>query len=224
MNRTTQINFIMKYLSKILLCSFIALANVSCIQTKYNYSKISTETDNYLSEPREIAPFKNIEMNVVGEVLFSQSNAYSLVIEGDKNLVEHHDSKVENENLIVSISEDKVKENYHTGVRIHITAPDLQHLEFSGIGSFSCKKTINLKTLHIDYNGMGTLSIKDLNCKQLYADINGVGEADINVSCQNLIAEINGIGSLTLKGTTKHAQINKNGIGIVNTDHLTIKR
>ena len=206
-----------------MLCIFLGCTLTGCGYAKYNYFTVTdnpTESDNYLSESREITPFNDIDLTIVGEVFFTQSDEYTLKIEGNKDFVKRHKSKVENGKLIISIDTEYNKGNKN-GVTIHISAPEFQQLEFDGVGSFTCNEPLKLKNVDFDYSGVGTLYIKDLKCKQLTANINGVGEAEINVNCQNLIAEINGIGSLTLKGTTQHAKINRNGIATINTTLLT---
>lgn len=207
-----------------MLCIFIGCTLTGCGFAKYNYFTVQdnpTESENYLSEIREITPFNNIDLTIVGEVFFTQSDEYTLKIEGNKDLVKRHNSKIENGKLIISIENNNIKGNYRNGVTIHISAPEFQQLEFDGVGSFTCNEPLKLKNVDFDYSGVGTLYIKDLKCKQLTANINGVGEADINVECEELIAEINGIGSLTLRGTAQHAQIDRNGIATINTTHLT---
>lgn len=175
---------------------------------------------DYCSESRNISKFQNMDINAVGTVYFIQADDYSFTIEGETEIVERHKTKVKNGTLYITIEGKQV--NTDKGATIIVTAPDLQKIEFAGVGTFSCEKPLNLKNVDIKLKGVGKLYIADLKCNQLHATISGVGVGEINVKCQDLTAEIEGLGGLNLSGTTKQAKIYRNGIGVVNTDRLTI--
>ena len=93
--------------------------------------------------------------------------------------------------------------NQNDGVTIRLSAPDLEMVEFIGVGD---------------------VHVKDLTCRDLRVALRGVGSADIHVVCDYLSAKVGGVGEITLSGTAGHADISKGGIGGVNTCNLKVGR
>lgn len=176
------------------------------------------------AENRGVEPFHNLSINTIGDIHFVQSSDYALRIEGTRELVKRHQTKVVNNTLTITIeSKDKEQKNSKRikGVDIYIYGPNLRKLTLLGVGSFFCEEPLILENADFNLDGVGDIVIKDLRCNKLDIDINGVGEGNImNVKCNYLEADLNGVGSLTLSGYAKQSRIRKNGVGSVNTQNL----
>lgn len=177
--------------------------------------------DIKVSEIRRVEAFSSIEVTSVATIYFTQSNAYSLKIEGKEKYVNTTTTAVKNGCLVIGL-EDGKKNNRKEGVTIYLSAPDLKEVEFTGVGSFNCEKPLKLDNVKFAIEGVGKLNVKDLTCHKLSVKLEGVGKADIHVNCNYLSAKLDGVGHVTLSGTAGYANISKDGIGGVNTSNLKV--
>lgn len=205
----------MKTLSITLILLFVAIAG-----TVY----ATNDKDVKVSEVRKVEAFSSVDMTSVATVYFTQSDTYSLKIEGKEEYVKNVSSSVEKGCLTIGFKNKKEKRNGKQGVTIYLSAPDLKKVEFTGVGSFNCKTPLKLDDVKFEVEGVGNLYVKDLTCTSLSVSMEGVGDADIHVNCDHLRASVEGVGSVKLSGVAGTADISKSGIGSVNTRNLKVGR
>ena len=87
------------------------------------------------------------------------------------------------------------------GLKLYVTAPTLEEVELTGVGSLECKEPLKLDDFTLRINGVGSAEVADLACSRFTVSLNGVGDAEVNVDCDYLKARMGGIGSLELKGS-----------------------
>lgn len=183
----------------------------------------ANEKDPKVSEVRKVEAFSSIKVTSVATVYFTQSDTYSLKIEGPEEYVTTTTTEVKGDRLTIGFKNKKNGDNSRNkGVNIWLTAPDLKAVSFTGVGSFNCEEPLKLNDVKFDINGVGQAKVKDLTCNTLKVSMSGVGKADVHVNCDYLHASMSGVGSLTLSGQAKQADISKGGIGSVSTRNLKI--
>lgn len=199
--------------------SFLFAFAVSCIFA-------ANKREVKVSEERKVEAFSSIEVASVATIEFTQSNTYSFKIEGKEELVKNVTSVVRGGKLIIDYKRDKdgqsVIRNQKNGVTIYLSAPTLQSVLYSGVGSFNCDTPLKLDDVRFNVEGVGKVNIEDLTCRSLHVELEGVGKVNIHVNCERLKARIEGVGHATLSGTAKTVDIAKDGIGGVNTSDLKI--
>ena len=183
----------------------------------------ANEKDPQVSEVRKVEAFSSVKVTSVATVYFTQSNSYSLKIEGREEYVTTTTTEVKGDCLIIGFKNKKDGDNNRNkGVTIYLSAPDLKDVEFTGVGSFNCEGALKLNDVKFEIEGVGKVNVKDRTCKSLVVKMEGVGKADIHVDCDRLRASMEGVGSVTLSGRARQADISKGGIGGVNTRNLKI--
>lgn len=135
----------------------------------------------HVTEKRHVADFTSIDIKSVGSVYFTQSSDFSCTIEGEESQVKNITTSVEGNEL--KIGYIKKLKNNKNGAVIRISAPDLQELEFKGVGSFNIDGKVTLQDLDVDFSGVGELNIKDLQCRKANFDLKGIGEVNIHINC-----------------------------------------
>lgn len=183
---------------------------------------LSAKTLEKVSETRNLSGFSNIEMSSVGAVYFTQGDSYSFRIEGDKKFVENTATKVKDGCLKITSIEKITTRGTNNGVKIYITAPDLDYLVLSGVGSFVCDDKLELDDIEFELKGVGSLEISDLRCQSVDVSLKGVGSAELNVDCDMINGEVKGVGSLEVSGKAGKANFKKSGIGSIDRDDLKI--
>lgn len=179
------------------------------------------ETSARVSQTRKVAAFRSIEITSAAEVWFTQADECTLRIEGAEDNVSNIRSTVDAQGKLVLgfVKEKRTKE----GVEIYLTAPSLDAIEFTGVGSVHLDQPVRFEDFRFALQGVGKAYIHDIHCKRLDVHVQGVGKANIRMECRELKATLNGIGSISLSGQTDYASIQRDGIGSVDTNRLNIK-
>lgn len=177
-----------------------------------------------VSEVRKVDDFSSIRIKSVANVEFTQGDKYSLRLEGKEKWVKLTTTEVKNGCLVIDFERgEKRSVKNINGLKLYITAPTLEEVELTGVGSLECKEPLKLDDFTLRINGVGSAEVADLACSRFTISLNGVGDAEVNVDCDYLKARMGGVGSLELKGSADEADISRSGIGSVNTKRLKIK-
>ena len=206
----------MKKIASIFVGLVMVFLCATCISAKGS-------SDDKVSETRSVSAFHSIEVESVAEVYFTQSDTYSLRVEGEKKWVNQTKCTVKDGVLLITWAEKGKKTTKNVnGLSIYISAPDLQKVIFEGVGSFNCKSRLSLKDVKFDIQGVGSLNVADLHARNVKITLEGVGNGELTVDCDRLDASVEGVGSLTLSGKARSAHISKDGIGSVSTRRLIV--
>lgn len=206
----------MKKIASIFVGLVMVFLCATCISAKGS-------SEDKVSETRSVSAFHSIEVESVAGVYFTQSDTYSLRVEGEKKWVNQTKCTVKDGVLLITWAEKGKKTTKNVnGLSIYISAPDLQEVTFEGVGSFNCKSRLNLKDVKFDVQGVGSLKVADLHARNVKVSLEGVGSGELTVDCDRLDASVEGVGSLTLSGKARSAHISKDGIGSVSTRRLKV--
>ena len=176
-----------------------------------------------VTQTRKVEAFHALDITAVGNIIFTQADNYSLRIEGKEKNVNHTTTSVSDNGTLHIGFKGKSGRGNNNGVTIHLSAPSLDGIEFSGVGSFRCEGDLKLDgDLNIDIDGVGEVVIDDLACRNLDLDLDGVGDAELTVNCDHVDASMHGVGSVTLRGNARSANLSRGGIGDLDTKGLNI--
>ena len=179
--------------------------------------------DARVSQTRKVEAFHAIDISAIGEIIFTQADRYSLRIEGKEKSVNRTTTSVSGDGTLHIGFKGRSGRGNNNGVKIFLSAPSLDGIEFSGVGSFRCEDVLKLDgDLNIDIDGVGEVVIDDLACRNLDIDLDGVGDAEITVNCDYVNASMHGVGSVTLRGNARSANLSRGGIGDLDTKGLNI--
>ena len=185
---------------------------------------VSAKDNDRITQTRKVADFTRIEVTTVGQIYFTQSPEVSFRIEGKEKHVKNTTTEVRDGVLKIGYKDNnRNRKGSKNGVTIYLTAPTLEGVEFTGVGSFNCKETLKVDDIRFDVEGVGSLDVRDLQCETLTLRLNGVGNADVEVHADHVDASMEGVGSVTLRGKTRTAELEKSGIGSLNTRKLEIE-
>ncbi len=176
-----------------------------------------------VSEVRKVDDFSSIRITSVANVIFTQGDDCSLRLEGKEKWVKLTTTEVKNGYLVISFKKGEKSVKNINGLKLYVTAPTLEVVELTGVGSLECKEPLKLDDFTLRINGVGSAEVADLTCHRFTVSLNGVGDADVNVDCDYLKARMGGVGSLELRGSAGEADVSRSGIGSLNTKRLKIK-
>ncbi|WP_302458181.1 GIN domain-containing protein [Mediterranea massiliensis] len=176
-----------------------------------------------VSEVRKVDDFSSIRITSVANVIFTQGDDCSLRLEGKEKWVKLTTTEVKNGYLVISFKKGEKSVKNINGLKLYVTAPTLEVVELTGVGSLECKEPLKLDDFTLRINGVGSAEVADLTCHRFTVSLNGVGDAEVNVDCDYLKARMGGVGNLELRGSAGEADVSRSGIGSLNTKRLKIK-
>lgn len=176
-----------------------------------------------VSEVRKVDDFSSIRITSVANVIFTQGDDCSLRLEGKEKWVKLTTTEVKNGYLVISFKKGEKSVKNINGLKLYVTAPTLEAVELTGVGSLECKEPLKLDDFTLRINGVGSAEVADLTCHRFTVSLSGVGDAEVNVDCDYLKARMGGVGSLELRGSAGEADVSRSGIGSLNTKRLKIK-
>jgi hypothetical protein len=146
--------------------------------------KISTET-------RNVSGFNSIRVSSSIDVYISQDSAFSVKVETDDNLIQHIETSLDGDVLVIDI-----QKNYNPkptdALKVHVSAPSLQKLTASGACDIHSTGRLT---------STGVFSVK----------LTGASDAKLDVKAPKVTADLTGAGSLELRGETKDLELKGTG-------------
>ncbi|MBM6735003.1 DUF2807 domain-containing protein [Mediterranea massiliensis] len=180
--------------------------------------------DERVNEVRKVDDFSSIRIKAVANVEFTQGDKYSLRLEGKEKWVKLTTTEVKDGCLIIDFKRgEKRSVKNINGLKLYVTAPTLEEVELTGVGSLECKEPLKLDDFTLRISGVGSAEVDDLTCRRFNVSLSGVGDAEVNVDCDYLKARMGGVGNLELRGSAGEADVSRSGIGSLNTKRLKIK-
>lgn len=150
-----------------------------------------------------VESFTKVEVEIIGNIIYTQSSKVSVRAEGDKELVDKLLISV-NKGVLKLDFEDKQKIKGKKKLTVYISSPAIEEIDMDGVGNFNMDGVVTAENLIIDFEGVGNFEAKQLQCT-------------------NLKASYEGVGNLLLGGTTNFLELTSEGVGSIDTQKLKAK-
>jgi len=189
----------------------LALIVIAILAVSGCIGQNTTGNANVTNETRNASNFNQIDLNGAGEIILTQGNNESVVIEAEENLMPYIKTSVNNKVLNI---------NFNNGmpvstkpVKIYITVKDLNSLNIAGAGKVN-SNALKTRSLTININGAGEVNLDSLNVNSLKTIITGTGKMTAAGSAPTQNLEISGAGEYNARNLAgKTAKISIDGAG-----------
>ena len=162
------------------------------------------------NETRSVDDFHSISLQGVGNILLTQGTPQSLKIETNQSVHDLLKTQVSNGELRIEL--DDCINGTIDKLDIHITIPDIQRLEISGVGNILGQNEFDLFELELEIEGVGEVSIMGIT-NRLEITTSGVGNVHAFGLTSN-ICEVNLIGTGNVEVTVElELEANISGAG-----------
>lgn len=183
---------------------------------------------NVVSEKRNIAGFKAIEVGGIFEVEVVAQKDFSVEVEADDNLMQFVKTEVRNGTLEISTDKKVSTKN----LRVRISAPDIDNLDVSGVAKVSVANLKNdslkvetsgaskvkvdgeTRNLDADLSGASRIDAESLRAENVNVDGSGASNANVNVS-GDLKADLSGASKVTYVGNPRNLEKSTSGASSV---------
>ncbi len=113
------------------------------------YEEVEKGDGNIQKESRHVLPFKNLEVRGNLTVHFVQDTVTGLIVEADSNLLEHINTDVENDRMIISHNKGIRARN----LKVHIMQEYLDEVKLNGGSRFLAEKPVKFGDIDLIANG-----------------------------------------------------------------------
>lgn len=168
---------------------------------KENMCDCFKSTGKDVTISRDVIPFDTIQVYDKVDVYVHEEAAFSVKIEGGKNVVGLISTEINNNTLTIKNNNKcNFVRSYKKRIKVHIGMPKVNWIRHSGIGNVYSEGVLTTDT--ITY--------------QIFSS----GDVYLNVNNQYLRGGIHGMGDLYLKGNTNYHNTNVKGEGFIHAEDL----
>ena len=166
--------------NKLLIITCFTALFFSC--SKDDFCNCLKGTGATTTQEREVEPFTDIQMENNVDVIFTQSNIYSLSVTCGSNIIDGIETRVEGSTLYIR-NKNKCNwlRDFNNQFTVQVSGPDLNLLTTTGSGNFTNTDTLTTGEIKIESkDGSGIISVTVTN-SFLEAAVH-TGPADIIIS------------------------------------------
>ena len=206
----------MKKIQRFILFLAATAALASC-------SKINGKGD-VITEERTLTSCNGISLAMDAYVTYAPDTAYSLVIQGQQNILDRIETNVENGRLVIKY-EKHTRIGTHDQITAVIRGPGITMLDISGSGNMTVDEPWDIYSAKLNISGSGNISVAVLNANDIEAKISGSGNIKAySGNCKTETLTISGSGNIDMIGLqadTAYANISGSGdIKLAVSDYL----
>ncbi len=153
-----------------------------------------------------IQSFTMVASDIVGDVIYTQSNSVSVRAEGDEELVDN--LRITEKDGVLKLfiyDQQKTKKMNKKKLTVYLSSPAIEEIDAEGVGNWSMKGVVTADNLKIEFEGVGNFEALELQST-------------------NIQASYEGVGNLTLGGFTDFLEMKSEGVGSINTQKLKAKK
>lgn len=166
----------------------------------------------------EVTEFTAIESSVIANIHIKQSPTVSVTAEGSERLLNILDVRMENDKLILTMEDKRLKKNKNNNdkLQIFISTPTLSRLKFDGVGNIVIEGDFKVPELRIDSKGVGNLKAEQLDVESIHITSEGVGNTTLGGRVDKLEIKSQGVGNVkTSDLKARNTVVSSQGVGNV---------
>ena len=170
---------------------------VSCVSCGRNGMEVF-DGGPEVTQVRPLKFFDKIEIFGSPTVCYSQSDSFSVKVEGPERLVDDIITKVEGGTLSIRNKGKIGMVNINFGnmgdVVVYVKSPDLVSVSLNGSGDFISKNRIDTDEMRVVLRGSGDMTFNDILCDHCTTELTGSGDIDVQ-RLESITSSVTLIGS-----------------------------
>lgn len=169
---------------------------------------------NLITRDYKVKEFNQIEAATVGDISYTQATdgKTSVQIYGPDNFINLVQVAVKNGTLMLTMEKHNQVKNGK--LQITISSPDLNRIDFKGVGDIDIEAPFQTAKLDIESKGVGDIKIDNLTCESLTVNSMGVGNVELKGKVQSAILSSKGVGDIEAEELeTVRIEASSKGVG-----------
>lgn len=175
----------------LLFITLLAIGSTSCVIGSWDNH--ITGNGNVLEETRDISGFTGVHVSSGIDVLLSEGDTYSVVVEADENLLDVIETELKGGMLVVGT--DNVSIRKAKSKKVHVTLPNLKALKISSAGDLDGQTTFHCDDLRVDVSSAGDLLL-EVKAERINLDISSSGDVRLSGEAKEFDASLSSAGDL----------------------------
>lgn len=149
-------------------------------------------------QTRDLQSFTSINNASSVDVVYSQSDNFSVVVEGDAEYIDKVITRVSGSELYITLERGKY---FNMHMRVIVSCPKIFALSMTGSGSIVCNTDITSdQPLVMRVTGSGDLKAKNVECAKSDVAVTGSGDLYVDhLNCASSDISVNGSGDIAIK-------------------------
>jgi hypothetical protein len=148
-------------------------------------------------ETRDLKNFTEIGFSVPGDLYVKTGNDFSIILEGDADLLSKVETEIKGNRLI--IKHENFRWNWDQKIKAYVTMPSVEGLSISGSGNIYVENPIKGSSLGLSISGSGKVYAGAITYENLKCSISGSGDFIFEGSGSVASAELSISGSGSYK-------------------------
>ena len=197
MNRVSKKTQMKNIFKMVLIITIISALTIFATSCKWTIGLVRGSGD-IETEERNVSGFHKVSLEGIGNLIVTQGDEESLVIEADDNIISLIRTDVFAHRLTIGF---KRGYNFIPTVKIkyYLTVIDLDKISLSGTGDIDCD---NFSTDKLEF------------------EISGAGDIDFNINAESVETTSSGAGDINLAGKVDSQEIDISGVGKYDAEEL----
>ncbi|MEO6302516.1 MAG: DUF2807 domain-containing protein, partial [Bacteroidia bacterium] len=135
-----------------------------------------TGKGNNVTETRDANGYDKIELKTDADVLYAQDSTYYIEVNGQKNILDVLDTKIDGSTLIIDLRKNVWK---HHKITVIVHSPQINSLSISGSGDIKVQNNLNTTNMNLNISGSGNISVPSLVAQTFDGHISGSGNVTV---------------------------------------------
>lgn len=187
------------------------------LATALLFSTVSCDSsgpDSTTSKTYDISDFSRLKLEVVGKVIYEQSDSSYLNVTGSTTLIEGLKVIDDKGELTIELKNKRKFSKGKKKLTVHVGSPGLHSVEFKSVGSFFLKNNFQGDKLSIFNDGVGEITVEDCNVGEFNLVSKSVGSIEISGTSTETYIDSEGVGDIDCsKFKSKNVKVISKGVG-----------
>jgi hypothetical protein len=154
-------------------------------------------------EKRNVSGFAQISFRTSGKLYLKQGATNSVELEGDKEILEKIETKVDGDKLVIGFKDEDKWFNWrewdNDKITAYVTIKEVKGLFVSGSGDLIAQTKITGSGMDLKVSGSGNLTA-EIEAGDVDADVSGSGDLNLKGKVRSLDSNISGSGKVSFDG------------------------
>ena len=186
----------------------------------------NSEPDSTTSRTYDITDFKRLNLEVIGDIVYEQTDSFYLNADGSSTLIDALDVSNNNGTLSIILNDKNTFSKSKKELVIKVGSPSLESINLESIGKLHLKNSVQGNTLEITNKGIGEIKIDDCHVNTFKLTSKSVGSIEAKGSANLIEIDMEGVGTIDCsKFKAKNAEVESKGTGTVSVfaqEHIDI--
>ena len=196
----------MRNLNILLLSTLIFTTSIACAQTRQAKDEF------------QVSNFTAIKSSAVANIEIKQAKETSVIAEGDDDMLDLLEVKVDNHTLVIEMNNKRMKlfKNRSNKLTIFISTPNLTEIDSEGVGNITIDGGFETPKLTVNSEGVGNIKAEHLYARTVEIESNGVGNIKVGGNAENVYIKSDDIGNTDARNlVSQNTHVESDGIGNV---------